>query len=179
MQSRASPGQRRAQRRRTRRAWRSYPTVDELAQLFAALETEGSASLVGDVAAMPEGIDAASDEERKKVRRNIGMVGRSITLLELSVHGFNTGAQVGYDNIYELGFYGDEVLYALGYVMARAIAAEEGKNAIAGADRTARRAVRAALPQPQRLWQIGDRAGALSGDIAIAADRLAACMTNQ
>jgi hypothetical protein len=107
------------------------PNSAELWQIFGSLQMEGTASLVGDVSGMPAGIDALSDEERKKTLRNVGMVGRSITLLELSVHGLNTGAQVGYDKIYELGFYGDEVLYALGYVMARAIAAEEGKSAIA------------------------------------------------
>lgn len=108
------------------------PQSAELTLLFESLENEGSASLVGDVAGMPGGIDAASDEEGKKARRSVNMVGRSITLLELSAHGLRTGAQVSYDKIYELGFYGDEVLYALGYVMARAIADEEGKGALAG-----------------------------------------------
>ena len=124
---------------RTSRLWSTasaacmakIPHSEELSRLFASLEMEGSASLVGDVAAMPAGIDTASDEQRKKALRNVGMVGRSVTLLELSTHGLNTGAQVSYDNIYELGFYGDEVLYALGYVIARAIAAEQGKSAIA------------------------------------------------
>lgn len=32
--------------------------------------------------------------------------------------------------MYALGFYGDEVLYALGYVMARAIAREQGNRAL-------------------------------------------------
>ncbi|WBS04667.1 hypothetical protein OU994_10480 [Pseudoduganella sp. SL102] len=45
--------------------------------------------------------------------------------------GLTTGAQVSYEDIYALGFYGHEALYALGYVMARAIVAEEGKDAIA------------------------------------------------
>ncbi|GGY56785.1 hypothetical protein GCM10007387_44180 [Pseudoduganella albidiflava] len=45
--------------------------------------------------------------------------------------GLTTGAQVGDDDIYALGFYGHEALHALGYVMARAIVAEEGKGAIA------------------------------------------------
>src|SRR5450830_1477510 len=107
------------------------PQRSQLSKLFGSLEMEGSASLVGDVAAMPPGVDGESDEARRKALRNIDLVGRSITLLELSVHGLETGAQVGYDDIYALGFYGDEVLYALGYVMARAIAAEEGKGAIA------------------------------------------------
>jgi hypothetical protein len=102
-----------------------------LSQLFASLEMEGSASLVGDVASMKAGIDAASDAARAKALRNVELVDRSITLLELSVHGLNSGAQVSYDDIYALGFYGDEVLYGLGYVMARAIVAEAGAGAIA------------------------------------------------
>ena len=107
------------------------PRGKELSKLFSSLEMEGSASLVGDVLAMPAGIDAESDKARVSALRNVGLVNRSITLLELSAHSLNTGAQVSYDDIYALGFYGDEVLYALGYVMARAIAAEEGKGAIA------------------------------------------------
>jgi hypothetical protein len=107
------------------------PRSMELSQLFASLEMEGSASLVGDVAAMKAGIDVASDAARTKALRNVELVDRSITLLELSVHGLNSGAQVSYDDIYALGFYGDEVLYGLGYVMARAIVAEEGAGAIA------------------------------------------------
>lgn len=107
------------------------PHSKELSRLFSSLEMEGSGSLVGDVAAMPAGIDAESDAARTRTLRNVELVGRSVTLLELSVHGLNTGAQLDYSDIYALGFYGDEVLYALGYVMARAIAAEEGKGAIA------------------------------------------------
>jgi hypothetical protein len=67
----------------------------------------------------------------KQVIRNVGQAGRSSTLLELSIHGLTTRAKLSYDDIYALGFYGDQVLYGLGYVMARAIAAEEGKGAIA------------------------------------------------
>jgi hypothetical protein len=107
------------------------PRGGELSQLFASLEMEGSASLVGDLTAMKSGIDAASDDARNKAMRNAELVDRSITLLELSVHSLNTGAQVSYDDIYALGFYGDEVLYGLGFVMARAIVAEEGAGAIA------------------------------------------------
>jgi hypothetical protein len=107
------------------------PHSEELSRLFMSLEMEGSASLVGDVPAIPAGIDEESDKVRKQTLRRIDQVGQSITLLELSTHGLRTGAQVSYGDIYALGFYGDEVLYTLGYVMARAIAAEEGKGAIA------------------------------------------------
>ncbi|WP_292038088.1 DUF5700 domain-containing putative Zn-dependent protease [Massilia sp. UBA6681] len=107
------------------------PHSEELSRLFMSLEMEGSASLVGDVPAIPAGTDEESDKVRKQTLRRIDQVGQSITLLELSTHGLRTGAQVSYGDIYALGFYGDEVLYTLGYVMARAIAAEEGKGAIA------------------------------------------------
>ncbi len=107
------------------------PHSEELSRLFMSLEMEGSASLVGDVPAIPAGIDEESDKVRKQTLRRIDQVDQSITLLELSTHGLRTGAQVSYGDIYALGFYGDEVLYTLGYVMARAIAAEEGKGAIA------------------------------------------------
>lgn len=107
------------------------PHSKELSRLFMSLEMEGSASLVGDVIAMPAGIDEESDKARKQMLRKVGQVGQSITLLELSIHGLTTGAKVGYGDIYALGFYGEEVLYTLGYVMARAIAAEEGNGAIA------------------------------------------------
>ena len=63
--------------------------------------------------------------------RNVDMVDRSIVQLELSVHGLTSGAAVTPEEVYGLGFYGDEVLYALGYVMARAIAQEQGNGAIA------------------------------------------------
>jgi len=109
----------------------TVPHADELAQLFNALQAEGTASLVGDVLALPPGADSAADAERASVARNVGMVGRSITQLELSAHGLTTGADVSSDDVYALGFYGDEVLYALGYVMARAIAREQGDGAIA------------------------------------------------
>ncbi|RAK51444.1 hypothetical protein DJ018_16030 [Phenylobacterium deserti] len=102
-----------------------------MSDLFTALAMEGVASRVADLIALPDTVDPATDEERRRMLRNVRMVGRSITQLELSVHGLATGAKVSYQDIYELGFYGDEVLYALGYVMAKAIAAEQGAGALA------------------------------------------------
>lgn len=152
------------------------PNSKELGQLFAALETEGSASLAGDVAAMPAGIDEASDKARKEVRRNIALVGRSITILELSTHGLKTGAQVSYDDIYALGFYDDEMLYGLGYVMARAIAAEEGKGAIA--ELTGRPGA-LFVQRYRKLKSYGksDTVPILYAETVRSADQLAACVS--
>lgn len=103
----------------------------DVADVFGSLSAEGTASYVGDVLSLAEhGTDTATAEQRVRFARNVGLVDRSITQLELSVHGLTTGAAVSPSEVYELGFYGDEVLYALGYVMARAIASEQGVDAI-------------------------------------------------
>lgn len=103
----------------------------EVADFFDALSEEGTASYVGDVLSLPEqGGDDLSTKERSRFLRNLDLVGRSVTQLELSVHGLTTGAAVSPGDVYELGFYGDEVMYALGYVMARAIVKEQGEQAI-------------------------------------------------
>ncbi|MBW6524383.1 hypothetical protein KZ810_12815 [Sphingomonas sp. RHCKR47] len=108
------------------------PHGTDIAAFFASLSAEGTASYVGDVLSLPEhGTDAATSKERARVVRNIDMVDRSIVQLELSIHGLTSGAAVTPEEVYGLGFYGDEVLYALGYVMARAIAQEQGNGAIA------------------------------------------------
>ena len=153
----------------------AVPHSKELVPLFASLEMEGSASLVGDVAAMPAGTDAGSDEARQRTLRNIGLVDRSVTLLELSVHGLNTGAEVPYDDVYALGFYGDEVLYALGYVMARAIVAEEGKGAIA--ELTGQPgALFVQRYRKLRGYGKSEAVPALGAETLRSADRLAACL---
>lgn len=104
----------------------------DVAGFFGSLLAEGTASFVGDILALPKtGLDAPSARERSRFARNVDLVGRSITQLELSVHGLTTGAGVTADEVYELGFYNDEVMYGLGYVMAAAIAGERGNAAIA------------------------------------------------
>lgn len=103
----------------------------DIADFFGSLSAEGTASHVGDVLALPDkSPDAALAKERARFARNVGLVDRSITQLELSIHGLATGAAVSAEEVYELGFYGDEVMYGLGYVMARAIAREAGDTAI-------------------------------------------------
>jgi hypothetical protein len=107
------------------------PRMADIAGLFDSLSEEGTASYVGDVLALrSDSTDKVVDQERQRVQRNVDMVHRSVTQLELSVHGLATNASVTSADVYELGFYGDEVLYALGYVMARAIVQEQGDSAM-------------------------------------------------
>ena len=103
----------------------------DLNALFEDLADEGIASYVGDVLAAPPGDDAIAAEQYKHVSTNVRWVTRSSTLLELSVHALTTGSSLSYDDIYALGFYDDEILYALGYLMAKAIATERGPEAVA------------------------------------------------
>lgn len=107
------------------------PHSGDISDFLTALSMEGTASYVGDVLALPDhDADETLLKERARFARNVGLIGRSITQLELSVHGLDTGASVSADEVYALGFYGDEVMYPLGYVMARAISKEQGDTAI-------------------------------------------------
>jgi hypothetical protein len=106
------------------------PGGKHLGELFGDLFQEGGASYVGDVLALPSDGDPVLVAERKRAETNVGRVHRSITLLELSVHALDTGAKLDYDDIYALGFYNEEILYALGYVMAKAIATERSPAAL-------------------------------------------------
>jgi hypothetical protein len=151
----------------------AVPHADVLSQLFNSLQDEGTASLVGDVLALPPGVDDVTNAERASVARNVGMVARSVTQLELSVHGLTTGADVSYDDVHALGFYGDEVLYALGYVMARAIAQEQGDAAVAA---LAGGPGAAFVARYVRLKRYGsDAAPALRAGTIRTAEQVAAC----
>jgi hypothetical protein len=106
------------------------PNADRLAALFDPLMKEGTASLVGDLLALPEAGDAEIQKERSSFARKVERVAHSVTLLSLSTHAAATGASIADDDIYALGFYGDELLYPLGYVMAKALAEELGPASI-------------------------------------------------
>lgn len=112
------------------RCLRRLGAPPHLDDLFGSLMMEGTASAVGDVLALPKDAKSPVADERRKFARNVGLISRSVTLLELSSHALATRA-VAYDDIYGLGFYGDEILYSLGYVMAKAIEREQGAGAIA------------------------------------------------
>lgn len=108
----------------------AMPEADSLTRLYDSLREEGTASYVGDVLALPAD-DAGVKTDRDKAQRGINLVKRSTTLLALSTHAIVSHSTIAYDDIYALGFYGDEILYSLGYVMSRAIASEQGNAAVA------------------------------------------------
>lgn len=142
--------------------------------LFDSLVAEGTASAVGDVLALPKTADGVVGEERRKVSRNVGMVDRSVTLLELSAHAVATGA-IDFDKIYELGFYGDEILYALGYVIAKAIEREQGPAAIADLTRHGSGAVFIDRYRQLKAYGSNDDTPALGPKTLDWARRMAAC----
>ncbi|HEY8615965.1 DUF5700 domain-containing putative Zn-dependent protease [Phenylobacterium sp.] len=108
----------------------AQPGGGDLSRLFDDLLSEGSASYVGDILALPQD-DAAALDERRRAARGVALVGRAVTLLQLSSHALATDPQASYAEVYALGFLGDEILYSLGYVMSRAIVAESGESALA------------------------------------------------
>jgi hypothetical protein len=117
--------------RRVRMCVKGLSEGEDVADYLGSLSAEGTASYVGDVLSLPEwGEDEIAARERTRFVGNLNLVGRSVTLLELSVDGLSTGAAVSPGDVYELGFYDDETMYALGYTMARARSREEGDRAI-------------------------------------------------
>ena len=107
------------------------PGGEEIGNLFDSLEMEGTASEVGDELMLPvQGADTVTTKERAEFARNVDLVRAHVTQMELSVHGLATGVALTYEDVYAADFYGNQDLYGLGYVMARAIAREEGAAAI-------------------------------------------------
>lgn len=142
--------------------------------LFGALMAEGTASAVGDVLALPSDAKGAVADERRKFARNVSLISRSVTLLELSSHALSTGA-VAYDDIYGLGFYGDEILYSLGYVMTKAIERERGAGAIAALIRDPTGAAFVNAYRGLKAYGKAEDAPALGAKTIALAQRMAVC----
>ena len=107
------------------------PGGENIEDFFNSLSMEGTASEVGDLLALPiQGADAATAKERTEFVQNVELVKLHVTQLELSVHGLATNATPTYEEVYAAAFYGTQELYGLGYVMARAIAQQDGNVAI-------------------------------------------------
>lgn len=147
--------------------------ADRLAALFDPLMKEGTASYVGDLLALPEAGDAELQKERAEFARKVERIGRSVTLLSLSTHAAATGAPIADDDVYALGFYGDELLYPLGYLMAQAIVEELGNSVIGS---LIRKPGAVFIDHYIRLKNYGsDKAPKLGPIVEQAARRLAIC----
>ncbi len=107
------------------------PDGTAIGDLLRSLEMEGTAAFVGDMLALPaQGTDEPTANERTDFAKNVSLVKLHVTQLELSVHGLATGAAVTPDEVYAANFYGYQELYGLGYVMAQAMAKENGAASI-------------------------------------------------
>jgi hypothetical protein len=103
----------------------------DLANLFASLYAEGSAEYVGDPLLLEPDSGPIAKKTRTELEDGLNQLGAHRTLLELSVLGLQARNPVPFDAVYSLGFYVPEPLYKLGYVMAKAIATDEGDKALA------------------------------------------------
>lgn len=54
----------------------------------------------------------------------------SVSLLEMSVLSFDAVDTMSYDDVYDVGFYGHAILYNVAYVMAKAVADQEGPQGL-------------------------------------------------
>ncbi len=102
-----------------------------LANLFSNLYQEGSASYVGDPMLLDADTGPLAKKTRMELQAGLNAMGDHRTLLELSVVGLEAKQPVPYDDVYALGFYIPEPLYKIGYVMAKAIAVDEGPQSLA------------------------------------------------
>lgn len=153
------------------------PHAQDVSNFFGSLSAEGTAAYVGDLLTLlDQDKDVILRQERSRFARNVGLVARSITQLELSIHGLSTNVSASPSEIYALGFYGDEVMYSVGYVMARAIAKEEGEAAIAA---SIERPGAAFVQRYVRLKSYGksDAVPVLKSATIRWADKLATCAT--
>jgi len=102
-----------------------------LASLLANLYQEGTASYIGDPLLLDADAGPLSTKLRKEFQDGLNNLSAHRTLLELSIIGLQAKIPVPYDEVYSLGFYVPEPLYKVGYVMARAIAADDGSQGLA------------------------------------------------
>ena len=114
---------------------RKRPTeqsCSDTAQLFGDLYREGSATYVEDFSLLAS--SHAEVAQRQQIDMNDGLlhIHTSASLLEMSVISLDAVKAVPYDDVYDVGFYGHGTLYSIGYVIAKAIAEDDGPQALAG-----------------------------------------------
>lgn len=85
------------------------PRAEGIEELLSALSAEGTASLVGDLLALPEqSLDEPTRKQRADCKEIVDGRIRYITDLELSVHGLATDAAVSWQDVYAAGFNGNQ-----------------------------------------------------------------------
>jgi NAD(P)-dependent dehydrogenase (short-subunit alcohol dehydrogenase family) len=101
------------------------------ARLFASLYEEGSATYVEDISLLSEARSTIGLRKRNDMTDGLRHIHSSVSLLEMSVVALRADPAVPYDDVYDVGFYGQGVLYNIGYVMAKAIVESDGPQGLA------------------------------------------------
>lgn len=103
-----------------------------LESMFGDFLREGSASYVGDVMELAGDEGPSSKWHKNRFEEGLRSLEESFTLLDLSVIGLTAEPPASYERVYALGFYHHELLYFPAYVVAKAIALDQGPGALAG-----------------------------------------------
>jgi len=101
------------------------------ARLFASLYEEGSATYVEDISLLSEARSTIGTRKRNDMTDGLRHIHSSVSLLEMSVVALRADPAVPYDDVCDVGFYGQGVLYNIGYVMAKAIVESDGPQGLA------------------------------------------------
>ena len=121
-----------------KRDWANNSTTSRAKQaclamdsLFSDLYREGSATYVGDISLLSESHATFASHARDDLKEGINHIQNSIVLLDLSILGLRAEPPLRYDEVYDLDFFGHGMLYSIGYLMAKAIAEQDGPQGLA------------------------------------------------
>lgn len=100
------------------------------AHLFSTLYGEGSATYVADVSLLDHAHSEGALRQKADLEYGVEHFSWGASLLEMSVLSFQGKQAMAYDDVYNVDFFGHGVLYSVAYVMAKAIAAQEGSQGL-------------------------------------------------
>ena len=101
------------------------------AHLFANLYEEGSATYVEDISLLSETKTEIGIRMKNDMDDGLKHAQNSASLLEMSILSLSADHPMPYDDVYAVGFYGHGILYNIAYVMAKAIADNDGPQGLA------------------------------------------------
>jgi len=100
-------------------------------KLFDKIYEEGSAVVVEDQSLVAQSHGEIALRKQKDLADGVKHVDVSSSLLEMSVDAFAVKSPMKFHDVYAVGFYGHGILYDIGYVMAKALVADRGPDALA------------------------------------------------
>ena len=117
------------------RIFRETPGVAQVVcteeeRLFASLYEEGTARFVEDTSLLSQSKSEAAAQILTDFREGVGQVHNGTILLDMSLDALEARNRLSFDDIYPIGFLGHGALYGVGYVMARDLANDSGRQAI-------------------------------------------------